>query len=92
MEPKLVKNITNAYVFGNGKVSVGFGKNTVTEIPSITLAKLEIPEKIGTNLMTSEPIETEKILISFKNIEGFKIFEEMVKQVKKHLKEQSKLL
>jgi len=39
MKTKEVKNIQNIYVFGNGKIQVGNGKNEFTDSPTITISK-----------------------------------------------------
>jgi hypothetical protein len=83
--------ISNQYIFGKGIVSCGFAKNSVTNIPSISIGKLEAPIAISTDLMFSCIQKTEKILITFENMEGFLVFEKMVKKVKKELKKNIKL-
>ena len=90
MRTEKVKGITNVYTFGKGLVSVGFVKNTITNIPSIIIGKLETNLDRSTDLMCSGIKETEKILISFDNLEGFLVFEKMVKKTKQQLKKNIK--
>lgn len=89
---KQVKNIEKIYTFGNGKVACGMGVEERTLMPFITVAKLNQPEKITTNLIENQREEFETIVLSFKNIEGFNVLKKMVKKVEERLKEQQKLL
>lgn len=80
------------YVLGNGKVSITKGIVNDLDIPCITFGKLESQKKIGSDLMKSDELEHSVTTIYFKNLEGLKVLELMIKKVKKELKKQNKII
>lgn len=77
-----MKQIENIYSFGHGLVAVGVGegfkKESNEKIPFISIGKKSDKNEIGSSLMESTTQETELILLTFENIEGFNVFKEMV--------------
>lgn len=91
MAEQIIK-VHNIYVMGNGKVSLGVGSLSNSDIPFISVAKMEKAQKVGSSLVASEVDEQEITILSFKNIEGFNVFKKAMNKVEKTLKKQSKLL
>ena len=54
MKQNFVTSVKTTYVLGNGKVSISGGIQLVTEIPFVSLSKLDKANKINTDLMDSD--------------------------------------
>jgi len=81
------------YVLGVGKCSIGVGKCIHTDTYFIKIDKhADEVLKIGTDTLNAN-IELEyQSLIFIKNLEGLAVLEEMIKKVKKRIKEDMKVL
>ena len=84
-------NVDNIYTFGNAEVSVGVGIENQTKNPFLSIGKVERQKTIGTDLLENPTEERELIVLSFKNIEGFKVFKRAVKLVEIELKKLEQL-
>jgi len=90
---KLVGLVDNVYVFGNAEISVGIGKTKDVKQPFISIAKMQYPaSKIAEDIVDKNIPENKKIILLFKNIQGLEVLEKMIKECKKELKLQAKLL
>jgi len=82
----------NLYVFGNAEVCVGAGYRKGCKTPFISIGRIEQQEKIGVNLLNTKTFEEDKTVLLFKNLESLAILEKAIKNTKRILKEQNKLL
>ena len=83
--------IENIYTFGNAEVSVGAGIETQSKSPFLSIAKIERQKQIGFDLLENPTEEKEMIILSFKNLEGFKVFKRSMKLVEIELNKLEKL-
>lgn len=80
------------YVLGNGKVAIAMGNLMELDIPYVKLSILENQQKIGADLLESNELEHSETMIVFKNLEGLKVLENLIKKAKKELVKQNKAI